>query len=217
MSILNAFHHLVRLFVLVTSYSVWSGTRGPTSFGRCEAFSLKSTSTPTLPTVFTANHYRQWRLERFSNKNSNRRNRGSCFSSLQENEDESNAMPLTNSSNIESARPSSSNGIIEQGESPFSKTTATITATKESQKDEVEYPLNLPSPVLLGSSIILAIVSTGSLFECVGGKANPTNLVLGLGGFPMFLFLLYAAILKGSAETKEDDEQYLNNNNSNYY
>jgi hypothetical protein len=51
----------------------------------------------------------------------------------------------------------------------------------------------------------------GSLFELTGG--TPT---LGFGpqaalaaiGLPSSLFLIYAAILKGAAETEEDDKNY---------
>uniref|UniRef100_A0A7S2Y7X1 PSII 6.1 kDa protein n=1 Tax=Entomoneis paludosa TaxID=265537 RepID=A0A7S2Y7X1_9STRA len=80
------------------------------------------------------------------------------------------------------------------------------------EQEDVEYPLDVPSPVLLASSIVLAISSTGSLFNCIEGNITPVSLGLAVIGFPLFLFLLYAAILKGAAETKEDDERYLNGN-----
>ncbi|KAL7547654.1 hypothetical protein ACHAWF_010944 [Thalassiosira exigua] len=81
------------------------------------------------------------------------------------------------------------------------------------QEDEgTSYPINLPSPVLLASSMVMAISSTGSLFELTGG--GPTTLgfgptaALAAIGIPMSVFLIYAAILKGAAETEEDDKEY---------
>jgi len=61
--------------------------------------------------------------------------------------------------------------------------------------------------------MILAIASIGSIFELSGG--NPSN---GVGptaaiaaiGLPTCLFLFYAAIMKGIAETEEDDKAFLN-------
>ncbi|KAL9182579.1 hypothetical protein ACHAXT_013231 [Thalassiosira profunda] len=60
--------------------------------------------------------------------------------------------------------------------------------------------------------MVLAIASTGSLFEITGG--GPTTLgfgptaALAAVGLPLSLFLIYAAILKGAAETEEDDREY---------
>lgn len=73
------------------------------------------------------------------------------------------------------------------------------------------YPVDLPSPVLLGTSMVLAISSIGSLFELAGGAPKiglaPTAALVAIG-LPLSLFLIYAAILKGAAETAEDDEKY---------
>ena len=76
-----------------------------------------------------------------------------------------------------------------------------------------KYPINLPSPVLLASSMVLAIASTGSIFELSGGSPVlgfvPT-LVVAIIGVPLCLFLFYAAIQKGIAETEADDAAYNN-------
>jgi hypothetical protein len=61
--------------------------------------------------------------------------------------------------------------------------------------------------------MILAISSTGSLYELAGGGSTtklgllPT-LALGGLGLPTSIFLIYAAIRKGAAETEEDDKEY---------
>jgi hypothetical protein len=80
------------------------------------------------------------------------------------------------------------------------------------QKTTTSYPIDLPSPILLALSMILAISSTGSLFELTGGTPPP----LGFGvtaaiaaiGLPSSVFLIYAAILKGAAETEEADKEF---------
>eukprot|EP00979_Chaetoceros_neogracilis_P013004 scaffold3606_cov276-Chaetoceros_neogracile.AAC.2 len=79
-----------------------------------------------------------------------------------------------------------------------------------------DYPLDVASPVLLASSMVLAIASTGSIFELSGGSP-----VLGFApsvgitvlGIPLCFFLFYAAIKKGIAETEADDAEYQRKNN----
>ncbi|KAL3794234.1 hypothetical protein ACHAWO_006478 [Cyclotella atomus] len=73
------------------------------------------------------------------------------------------------------------------------------------------YPIDLPSPLLLSASMVLAITSTGSLFELTGGTPSlgfAPQAALAAIGLPSSLFLIYAAILKGAAETEEDDKAY---------
>ena len=51
----------------------------------------------------------------------------------------------------------------------------------------------------------------GSLFELTGGAPKlgfAATAVLAALGAPLSLFLIYAAILKGAAETEEDDREY---------
>lgn len=93
-------------------------------------------------------------------------------------------------------------------------TSDVVTPPKElEQSTDSDYPINLPSPILLATSMVLAIASTGSIFELSGG--NPQ---LGAGvsaaiaalGVPASFFLFYAAIRKGAAETEEDDRRFLN-------
>lgn len=78
-----------------------------------------------------------------------------------------------------------------------------------------DYPINAPSPVLLASSMVLAIASTGSIFELSGGHPVlgfvPTVIVT-LVGVPACFFLFYASIKKGIAETEEDDKAFQRKN-----
>ena len=64
--------------------------------------------------------------------------------------------------------------------------------------------------------MVLAIASTGSIFELSGG--SPTigfvpALVISVTGIPLCFFLFYAAIKKGQAETDEDDAKFKRDNN----
>ena len=75
-----------------------------------------------------------------------------------------------------------------------------------------DVPLDVPSPILLAGSMVLAIVSTGSIFELLGGSPQygmvPTAL-FAVVGTPLCFFLFYAAILKGNAETEADDQRFM--------
>jgi len=73
------------------------------------------------------------------------------------------------------------------------------------------YPIEAPSPILLSSSMLLAITSVGSIFELIGGSPMMgfiPSVLFALVGVPSCLFLFYAAIKKGSAETEADDAEY---------
>jgi hypothetical protein len=52
----------------------------------------------------------------------------------------------------------------------------------------------------------------GSLYELTGGGSTKLGFVptaaLAAIGLPMSIFLIYAAIMKGAAETEEDDKEY---------
>lgn len=78
-----------------------------------------------------------------------------------------------------------------------------------------DYPINLPSPILLAGSMVLAISSTGSIFELSGGHPVlgfiPTA-TIALLGVPSCFFLFYASIKKGIAETEEDDKAFQKKN-----
>jgi len=80
---------------------------------------------------------------------------------------------------------------------------------------KAEVPLDVPSPILLAGSMVLAIVSTGSIFELLGGSPQygmiPTAL-FAVVGTPLCFFLFYAAIVKGNAETAADDQRFMDNN-----
>jgi len=76
-----------------------------------------------------------------------------------------------------------------------------------------DYPLDLPSPVLLASSMVIAIASTGSIFELSGGSpviGVVPSVAIAVAGIPTCLFLFYAAIKKGIAETEADDAEFQN-------
>mmetsp|Transcript_5402 Transcript_5402/g.7938 ORF Transcript_5402/g.7938 Transcript_5402/m.7938 type:complete len:173 (-) Transcript_5402:7-525(-) len=94
-------------------------------------------------------------------------------------------------------------------------TTTPVPAPPVAVPDEpqgTQYPVNLPSPLLLATSMVLAIASTGSVFELAGG--NPqfgfgVSAAIAAIGIPLSLFLFYCAILKGMAETEEDDKKFI--------
>ena len=58
--------------------------------------------------------------------------------------------------------------------------------------------------------IVILFFVSGSLFNIIEGQGNPVSLGITILGTPAFLFLFYAAIKKGEAETLEDDQRYLN-------
>ena len=71
------------------------------------------------------------------------------------------------------------------------------------------YPLNVPSPILLGGAMLLSIVGIGTLFTSLTDKEPNvigTAAVVGIN-VPVSLYLFYAAIKKGQAETEEDDKR----------
>mmetsp|Transcript_15926 Transcript_15926/g.22689 ORF Transcript_15926/g.22689 Transcript_15926/m.22689 type:complete len:190 (-) Transcript_15926:267-836(-) len=85
------------------------------------------------------------------------------------------------------------------------------TTSTTQQQLRQDYPLDVPSPILLASSMVLAIAATGSIFELSGGSPAigtiPSILII-LVGMPSCFFLFYAAIKKGAAETEADDLEY---------
>ncbi|GMI47552.1 hypothetical protein TrCOL_g2156 [Triparma columacea] len=71
------------------------------------------------------------------------------------------------------------------------------------------YPLDVPSPILLGGAMLLSIVGIGTLFTSLTDKelnVIGTAAVVGIN-VPVSLYLFYAAIKKGQAETEEDDKR----------
>jgi hypothetical protein len=51
------------------------------------------------------------------------------------------------------------------------------------------------------------------MFELSGGSPQlgmPITAAIAVLGFPLCIFLIYAAIRKGAAETEEDDKRFMN-------
>eukprot|EP00904_Undaria_pinnatifida_P010423 jgi/Undpi1/6510/HiC_scaffold_20.g08989.m1 len=74
-----------------------------------------------------------------------------------------------------------------------------------------DYPIPLPSYLLLVLATVASIAFTGSIFEVMG--PNPelgytTTYIIGALSLPTFVFLFYAAIKKGKAEVEEDDAKF---------
>ncbi|GAX12972.1 hypothetical protein FisN_2Hh463 [Fistulifera solaris] len=78
-----------------------------------------------------------------------------------------------------------------------------------SSETETQYPLDIPSPILLATSMLLAISSVGSLFQMMDSSATPVSAAIALIGLPLCLFFFYAAITKAQAETEADDKAFL--------
>mmetsp|Transcript_7964 Transcript_7964/g.15189 ORF Transcript_7964/g.15189 Transcript_7964/m.15189 type:complete len:173 (-) Transcript_7964:65-583(-) len=86
-------------------------------------------------------------------------------------------------------------------------------SSKEQEEEAAPYPLDVPSPILLASSMVIAIAATGSLFELIGSTPPqlgfaPTAAIVVIG-YPVCLFLFYASVRKAIAETEEDDKKFL--------
>jgi len=79
------------------------------------------------------------------------------------------------------------------------------------ESETYPYPLDIPSPILLSGSMVLAIVAVGSLFSLQTGGVlgfGPTAILAAIG-FPTAIYLFYASILKAQAETAADDAEFL--------
>jgi len=66
--------------------------------------------------------------------------------------------------------------------------------------------------VFCSFSFSLSRAHTGSVFELIGGKpalGMPLTAGIAVVGVPLAGFLFYASILKATAETEEDDKQFL--------
>eukprot|EP00525_Craspedostauros_australis_P000774 CAMPEP_0198112014 /NCGR_PEP_ID=MMETSP1442-20131203/3928_1 /TAXON_ID= /ORGANISM="Craspedostauros australis, Strain CCMP3328" /LENGTH=155 /DNA_ID=CAMNT_0043768653 /DNA_START=126 /DNA_END=593 /DNA_ORIENTATION=+ len=120
----------------------------------------------------------------------------------------------------------SKNGIISRhpqtaifSEDPTKSETPTDVAVPEPssppkavEEPTTEYPLDVPSPLLLASSMILGIIGTGCVFELTGDAEQlgfAATAALTVVSIPTCLFLFYASILKATAETEEDDRRYM--------
>ena len=121
------------------------------------------------------------------------------------------------SSEDESSSSSSSSSDVGEEISAALSETSAVAQTETPEPPKPDVPLDLPSPILLASSMVLAIASTGSVFELLGGSPQyglaPTA-AIALIGTPLCFFLFYAAIVKGNAETEADDQRFNDNNKS---
>lgn len=89
-----------------------------------------------------------------------------------------------------------------------------LSANKPStpEPEGTSYPIDLPSPILLASSMILAIVGVGSGFDIFSDEPRfpfAVNAAITAGGLAICLGLFYASIRKAQAETEEDDKKYM--------
>ncbi|CAN0125421.1 unnamed protein product [Pylaiella littoralis] len=74
-----------------------------------------------------------------------------------------------------------------------------------------DYPIPLPSYLLLVLATVASIAFTGSIFEVTGGHPElgyTATYIIGTLSLPSFIFLFYAAIKKGKAEVEEDDANF---------
>ncbi|CAN0261129.1 unnamed protein product [Ectocarpus sp. 12 AP-2014] len=82
---------------------------------------------------------------------------------------------------------------------------------KEEAVTTSDYPIPLPSYLLLVLATVVSIAFTGSIFEVTGGHPElgyTATYVIGTLSLPTFIFLFYAAIKKGKAEVEEDDAKF---------
>ncbi|CAM9125661.1 unnamed protein product [Scytosiphon promiscuus] len=82
---------------------------------------------------------------------------------------------------------------------------------KEESASTSDYPIPLPSYLLLAMATVLSIAFTGSIFEVTGGHPEigyTATYIVGALSLPGFIFLFYAAIKKGKAEVEEDDAKF---------
>jgi len=96
---------------------------------------------------------------------------------------------------------------------PAPSTSVLPVAVNMDMEEDSSIPLDVPSPLLLASSIIIAIISVGSLFDLLGGSPSlgfAPSAGIALVGLPVCFFLFYAAIVKGQKETEDDDEKFKN-------
>ncbi len=112
-----------------------------------------------------------------------------------------------------------------------------VVATKSSNDTQgTSFPIDLPSPILLATSMVLAIVGTGafviyitrkrisernlltfelpsgSAFDLGGGSPSlgfGTTAAIAAVTIPLCLYLFYASILKATAETEADDKEFM--------
>jgi hypothetical protein len=84
--------------------------------------------------------------------------------------------------------------------------------TTPAEVGEHSYPIDLPSPLLLASSMVLAIVGTGSGFDLANDKPQfgfGITLSIATISLALSVGLFYASILKAKAETEADDKEYM--------
>ncbi|CAB1116017.1 unnamed protein product [Ectocarpus sp. CCAP 1310/34] len=85
------------------------------------------------------------------------------------------------------------------------------TSGKEEAVTTSDYPIPLPSYLLLVLATVVSIAFTGSIFEVTGGHPElgyTATYIIGTLSLPTFIFLFYAAIKKGQAEVEEDDAKF---------
>ncbi|KAG7374142.1 hypothetical protein IV203_013237 [Nitzschia inconspicua] len=123
---------------------------------------------------------------------------------------------IFSSSGDESTTSSSDTEESESLEAPSQSTSSAVSTPappkSSTTTEETSYPIDLPSPILLASSMILAIVGTGSGFDLANESPRygfGITFSIATIGLTLSVGLFYASILKAKAETEADDKEYM--------
>ena len=160
------------------------------SMSRNKAITVISVSESQFNTLLTTTTLNSWRGGRGSLNKGTTTYRTNYVALMGENDDANEANDGSNES-IKDTMPVNNNAVTSPSSQPSS------------------YPLNVPSPILLGGAMLLSIVGIGTLFTSLTDKEPNvigTAAVVGIN-VPVSLYLFYAAIKKGQAETEEDDKR----------
>lgn len=192
------FSFITLLFVLllrVNAFTTYNSNMLPfkpirCSMSRNKAITVISVSESQFNTLLTTTTLNSWRGGRGSLNKGTTTYRTNYVALMGENDDANEANDGSNES-IKDTMPVNNNAVTSPSSQPSS------------------YPLNVPSPILLGGAMLLSIVGIGTLFTSLTDKEPNvigTAAVVGIN-VPVSLYLFYAAIKKGQAETEEDDKR----------
>mmetsp|Transcript_2254 Transcript_2254/g.2900 ORF Transcript_2254/g.2900 Transcript_2254/m.2900 type:complete len:199 (+) Transcript_2254:105-701(+) len=165
--------------------------------------SITKTGNFVTPLKLSLEPHSQYRQPNYARRHEQSSNFLLWLSSEDNNDDATAVTSMSDSSDAEVATPPATT---------TGTSSSPVSSGSGSTAQAADYPLNVPSPLLLASTIILAIASVGSLFDLTSG--NGTQFGFGVTaaiaalGLPLSLFLFYASIKKAIAETDEDDKAY---------